>query len=676
MIRDGHRTVADLCREHFGQQRRNRAVGQRGQHAEAAQQCDDADNRAKAGGLCLEVVAALLEHNLQRGLRRSRVTGEISGHRLSADGHRKRIAFFDFVFDAQRRKTGERASALGGLHVGEGIIFALGPAHHNWRGARAFRQARIGQRSQAPEYREEEEQRCQRTDDERFLAPHAVRPFADEDVEAHRDETGNQHNPFGKLRIHPHGSTKEGQAVKEGRVPNDRQHARNTEQRDEDAALVAGIGEALEEGVAGRLASLLHRLEHGAFGQFQTHPQRNHEQENGKQERHTPSPGCEIVFRDEQAAGDHDDNRQHKPADDAGLDEAGVEAALFGRGMLGHINGSAAIFTSESQALHDAQENDDNRRGDADSRDRWNEAYTRRRDAHQRYGDEEGIFSPQPVAEEAKKDCADGPEGEADCESRPDEQQAQHLVIDIVEGVFQDVGKRAVDKEIIPFEDGARAARADDETDFLVRWLPLQGCFACHCPSTPVSYGFCGSDLAFLLAGRKRVERSLPRQEYRPVTGRIIARGCDEVEVGPVGLRCTAAEPRGNRIAAGGDLLPCFTLAVAGKYGSGGLSDSAGSHLQSEARATLFKRYSERAPAGARASFSDIGRIGPERISRQLDRKREHLRRVQGCLRLPAHSAAASASSASRSAACSPSRRARRCARTSTREREPASTSS
>src|SRR3546814_19365058 len=81
--------------------------------------------------------------------------------------------------------------------------------------------------------------------------------------------------------------------------------------------------------------------------------------------------------------------------------------------------------------------------------------------------DQEGVFAPEPVAEIAEQHRAQRPEAEADREPRPGEQRLHHLVAGGEEGAADDPrgGERAVDEEIVPFEDGADRGSRDDEAD-------------------------------------------------------------------------------------------------------------------------------------------------------------------------------------------------------------------
>ena len=142
--------------------------------------------------------------------------------------------------------------------------------------------------------------------------------------------------------------------------------------------------------------------------------------------------------------------------------------------MLGDIDCRAAIFAAQRQPLQDAQADHDQRRGDTDAGRAGDQADTRGGDPHQRHGDEESVFAPQPVAEETEQDRTERAEAETDRETGPDQQDFQRLVIAREKGCADQRGKRAVDEEIVPFEDRPRAARGDDQADFLFGRLPVR----------------------------------------------------------------------------------------------------------------------------------------------------------------------------------------------------------
>jgi hypothetical protein len=82
--------------------------------------------------------------------------------------------------------------------------------------------------------------------------------------------------------------------------------------------------------------------------------------------------------------------------------------------VLGNIDRRAAILAAQRKALDDAQQDDDDGRSNADGVDGGDQAHAGRRDAHQRDGDEKGIFAPQPVTQKAEQHRAQRAEGKAD----------------------------------------------------------------------------------------------------------------------------------------------------------------------------------------------------------------------------------------------------------------------
>ena len=544
MVGDRHRAVADARGEHLGQERRNRTVGQRRQHAQHQQQRNDADDARQWRDLPFERIAIALEPALDdraAGVGRQPFVAVA----LCADGQFRLRLLGHRIGYAQRGQVLQRAAAGAGLHFGEGIVFAGRAADRDGGRARAVLQARVGERADPPEHGEEQRQRGQRADDDRFLAPDAVGPFADDDIEAHRQRTRDQQHPFDHVLVDPHRAAQEGQAGEESGVPDRGEHPGDAEQRHEDALGVAGIGQAFLERIGAGFACGLHRLEDGAFRQLEPHPQRDEQQHDRQQERDPPAPFGEVLCGDERAAGDYHQDRQHEAADHAGLDEAGVEAAFLGRRVFGDIDRRAAIFAAERETLEDAQADHDQRRGDADAGRAGDEAHAGGGDAHQRDRHEEGVFAPQPVAEEAEQDRAQRTEAEADRETGPHQQDLERLVIAREEGRTDQPCKRAVDEEIVPFEDRPRAACRNDEAYFLLGRFPLRCDGTCGHVALPL-HRECGCrsiGLACTPTLGKRVERGLPRQENGPVAGAVGARGFEHVDPFERGRVRIALEP-------------------------------------------------------------------------------------------------------------------------------------
>ena len=102
----------------------------------------------------------------------------------------------------------------------------------------------------------------------------------------------------------------------------------------------------------------------------------------------------------------------------------------------------------------------------------------------------------------------------------PDQQHLQRLVVAGEERRADQAGERAVDEEIVPFEDRAGRTGGDDEADFLRARLVI-GAARCRCA---MCYSPSPSHRRFGLAGRssagKGIARGLPRQHASRRAGR------------------------------------------------------------------------------------------------------------------------------------------------------------
>src|SRR5262249_44821713 len=85
------------------------------------------------------------------------------------------------------------------------------------------------------------------------------------------------------------------------------------------------------------------------------------------------------------------------------------------------------------------------------------------RQAHDEDGDEEGVFAADDVADAAKHDGAEGADQEAGGEGEQREDVAGGRWIIREELRADDAGKRSVEIEVIPFENGTERGSEDDE---------------------------------------------------------------------------------------------------------------------------------------------------------------------------------------------------------------------
>jgi hypothetical protein len=145
------------------------------------------------------------------------------------------------------------------------------------------------------------------------------------------------------------------------------------------------------------------------------------------------------------------------------LDEAGVEAAPSGRGVLGHVGRRAAVLAAQGQALDQAHDHQGDRRGDADAGVAGQQADHEGRQAHQQHGDQEGVLAAPQVAQPAEHQGPERPHREAGGEGQQGENIAGGLV-DPREEMLGDIGgQRAVEVEVVPLEHRADRGGSDDQ---------------------------------------------------------------------------------------------------------------------------------------------------------------------------------------------------------------------
>jgi hypothetical protein len=128
--------------------------------------------------------------------------------------------------------------------------------------------------------------------------------------------------------------------------------------------------------------------------------------------------------------------------------------------------GRAAPFATGGEALHEPADHQQDRGEDADRRPGRDEADADGADRHHEDGQDEGRLTPAHVADAADHDAAHGPGHEADAEGGESGEQRADLVCGREEGLRDDGGQIAVDREIVPFQDVADDGGADSLPGF------------------------------------------------------------------------------------------------------------------------------------------------------------------------------------------------------------------
>ena len=155
------------------------------------------------------------------------------------------------------------------------------------------------------------------------------------------------------------------------------------------------------------------------------------------------------------ADAEHQQQRHEQTERRGGLNPRCVEPALVLGRMLRDVDRRAAVFAAEREALHETKCDQHDRRRDAPRGKARQHADEESADAHQRHGDEEGVFAADRVAEPAEDQRAERPHRKAGGERQQREDEAD-IGRHVGEEVFrQKDAERAVDVEVVPLEYGA-----------------------------------------------------------------------------------------------------------------------------------------------------------------------------------------------------------------------------
>ena len=228
------------------------------------------------------------------------------------------------------------------------------------------------------------------------------------------------------------------------------------EQRDQRDLAIAPRAEGFRHRLRRAASQLFHLLEGRRFAELQPHPYRGDQQDEGNQEGKTPAIGLKIRFA-EQVAEEQDDHQRKQQAQRGGcLNPRREIAAPALRRMFANENRRAAIFAAKRQTLRQPQQDQKDRRGEADGVIIGQQADEEGRKAHDQDSQQERVFASDQIAEASEHARAEGTHGETGGESEQGEDIGGGR-IDVGKEIFRDDrGERAIKVEIIPFENRAR----------------------------------------------------------------------------------------------------------------------------------------------------------------------------------------------------------------------------
>ena len=150
----------------------------------------------------------------------------------------------------------------------------------------------------------------------------------------------------------------------------------------------------------------------------------------------------------------------------AGLRPGGPEAALVVAAVLGGHQDGTAPLTADREALHQAADHQQDRRGDADGRVRRQQADRERAGAHHQQRDDQHGLAADLVAEVAEDHAAERPGDEAERVGHERVERALGAADLAEEHLAEDEGGgRPEEEEVVPLDGGADQAGADDLDD-------------------------------------------------------------------------------------------------------------------------------------------------------------------------------------------------------------------
>ena len=327
-------------------------------------------------------------------------------------------------------------------------------------------QGRIGEMREALEDHEKGRHGEREAGEDDRLAPDLVGQPAEQDEAGGAEDERSRDQDGGGGAVHLERLGQEEQRVELSRIP-DHRLARGRAEQSQDRDLgIRPIAERVGERRLGALALRLHLREHRRFFELHPDPDRHDEQDRRQQERNAPAPIGERLFALPGAQAVYEEQCHEQTDRRGGLNPRGVEAAPALRRMLGDVSRRAAIFPAQRQSLHQAQPDQDDRRGHADARIGRQHADQEGAEAHQRHGDEEGVFAADDVADPAEHQRAERAHRKAGGEGEQGEDEARGRVDAGEELLGQDDPERAVDVEVVPLEHGAERGGEDDEALF------------------------------------------------------------------------------------------------------------------------------------------------------------------------------------------------------------------
>ncbi|GEM_PF-4812922 len=192
-------------------------------------------------------------------------------------------------------------------------------------------------------------------------------------------------------------------------------------------------------------------------------------QVNGKQpenttdeERNAPRKGGQFFRRENPVDGSRDQRADHDAERQARAEEPARHADAIGRNVFGHEGPCTRHFAANGSALQHAEDDQQDRRTDAQRRIGRQAGHGQRRDGHEKDGEGEDALAAKLVAEMRQHDAAHGAHQIAGCENAEGlnhHQPVRH--VGRKEQMADDAGEEHEDDEIIKLQRAAKGRKAE-----------------------------------------------------------------------------------------------------------------------------------------------------------------------------------------------------------------------
>ena len=202
---------------------------------------------------------------------------------------------------------------------------------------------------------------------------------------------------------------------------------------------------------------------------FQPDIEPDGDQHEADHEADTPAPGEELRLR-QTGRQRHDAGREAQSDRQPDLREAGIQPAfVLGGVFVGHRHRPAPL-AAEPDALQHAQQQQQDRRGDADLLIGRQQTDQHRGDAHDHQRHHQHVLAADAVAEMAEDHAAERTGEKADREGGVGEQDRDQRILGReIQLVEDDAGDGAIKEEVVPLDGGADQAGGDDAPQIAIR---------------------------------------------------------------------------------------------------------------------------------------------------------------------------------------------------------------